>query len=111
VYYCDINAKTYRKRIYVYYTHEWKEKTIERLTPGLESHLLAFAAANRMAHINKAELILDAETGFQYDHVYTPAYLLGLFSIWALPPSAVQKPRSIGPMRRLILGKYRHFLL
>ena len=82
------------------------KKLILRLTGGLGNQLFAFATARRIAHNNGAELILDTETGFQYDHIYKRSYQLGFFSIQARSASAFERMEPIGRVRRLILRKY-----
>jgi hypothetical protein len=85
------------------------KKLILRLTGGLGNQLFAFATARRIAHKNGAELILDTETGFQYDHIYKRSYQLGFFSIQARSASAFERLEPIGRVRRLILRKYSEF--
>ena len=86
------------------------KKLILRLTGGLGNQLFAFATARRIAHINDAELILDTETGFQYDHIYKRSYQLAFFSIQARSASAFERLEPFGRVRRLILRKYSEFL-
>ena len=85
------------------------KKLILRLTGGLGNQLFAFATARRIAHINDAELVLDTETGFQYDYIYKRSYQLAFFSIQARRASAFERLEPFGRERRLILRKYSEF--
>ena len=56
-------------------------KVIVRIRGGLGNQLFAYAAARRLAWANKAELIIDHVSGFQFDHVYQQRYQLGHFNV------------------------------
>ena len=56
-------------------------KVVVRLKGGLGNQLFCYAAARRLARINDAELVLDAVTGFKYDHLYRRTFALGIFCI------------------------------
>ena len=83
-----------------------QKKLIVRLTGGLGNQLFAFATARRIAHVNGAELILDTESGFQYDHIYRRSYQLAYFSIKARHASAYERLEPMARIRRRILRQY-----
>ena len=80
-------------------------KVVVRLKGGLGNQLFCYAAARRLAWANEAELVLDAVTGFKYDHLYRRTYALGCFSIPARLATPAEQMEPFGRVRRLIAYK------
>ena len=80
-------------------------KVVARLKGGLGNQLFCYAAARRLAWANDAELVLDAVTGFRYDHLYGRTYALGCFSIPARLATPAEQMEPLGRVRRLIARK------
>jgi len=80
-------------------------KVVVRLKGGLGNQLFCYAAARRLAWANDAELVLDAVTGFKYDHLYQRTYALGCFSIPARLATPAEQMEPLGRVRRLIARK------
>lgn len=80
-------------------------KLVVRLKGGLGNQLFCYAAARRLAWKNEAELVLDAVTGFKYDHLYRRTYALGCFSIPARLATLTEQMEPLGRARRLIARK------
>jgi hypothetical protein len=80
-------------------------KVVVRLKGGLGNQLFCYAAARRLAWVNDAELVLDAVTGFKYDHLYQRTYALGAFHIPVRLASLAEQMEPLGRMRRLIARK------
>ncbi len=80
-------------------------KLVVRLKGGLGNQLFCYAAARRLAWANDAELVLDAVTGFKYDHLYRRTYALGCFSIPARFAKPAEQLEPFGRVRRLITRK------
>lgn len=80
-------------------------KVIVRLKGGLGNQLFCYAAARRLAWVNNAELVLDAVTGFKYDHQYQRTYALGGFRIPARLATSSEQMEPLGRLRRLIARK------
>lgn len=54
---------------------------IARIRGGLGNQLFMYAMARRLAHANKAELVLDGATGFRGSNKYARQYMLDRFPI------------------------------
>jgi hypothetical protein len=80
-------------------------KVVVRLKGGLGNQLFCYAAARRLAWVNDAELVLDAVTGFKYDHLYQRTYALGVFGIPARLATSSEQMEPLGRLRRLIARK------
>ena len=80
-------------------------KVVVRLKGGLGNQLFCYAAARRLAWVNDAELVLDAVTGFKYDHLYQRTYALGVFRIPARLATSSEQMEPLGRLRRLIARK------
>jgi len=80
-------------------------KVVVRLKGGLGNQLFCYAAARRLAWANEAELVLDAVTGFKYDHLYRRTYALGCFRIPARLATPAEQKEPFGRVRRLIARK------
>jgi len=80
-------------------------KLIVRLKGGLGNQLFCYAAARRLAMVNDAELVLDAITGFKYDHLYHRNYALGSFRIPVRMATYTEQMEPLGRLRRLITRK------
>ncbi len=80
-------------------------KVVVRLKGGLGNQLFCYAAARRLAWINDAELVLDAVTGFKYDHLYRRTFALGIFCIPARLATPSEQMEPFGRVRRLITRK------
>ncbi len=80
-------------------------KVVVRLKGGLGNQLFCYAAARRLAWVNDAELVLDAVTGFKFDHLYQRTYALGIFRIPARMATPPEQMEPLGRLRRLISRK------
>lgn len=80
-------------------------KVVVRLKGGLGNQLFCYAAARRLAWVNDAELVLDAVTGFKYDHLYQRTYALGVFRIPARLATSSEQMEPLGRLRRLLVRK------
>ncbi len=80
-------------------------KLVVRLKGGLGNQLFCYAAARRLAWVNDAELVLDAVTGFKYDHLYRRQYALDAFSISARLATPSEQMEPWGRVRRLLSRK------
>lgn len=80
-------------------------KVVVRLKGGLGNQLFCYAAARRLAWANDAELVLDAGSGFKYDHLYRRTYALGCFRIPARLATPAEQMEPFGRVRRLIVRK------
>lgn len=80
-------------------------KVVVRLKGGLGNQLFCYAAARRLAWANDAELVLDAVTGFKYDHLYRRKYALGAFCVPARLATPGEQMEPLGRIRRLITRK------
>jgi hypothetical protein len=78
---------------------------VVRLKGGLGNQLFCYAAARRLAWANDAELVLDAVSGFTYDHLYRRTYALGVFGIPARLATPAEQMEPLGRVRRLIARK------
>nr|WP_315463754.1 alpha-1,2-fucosyltransferase [uncultured Rhodoferax sp.] len=80
-------------------------KVVVRLKGGLGNQLFCYAAARRLAWANDAELVLDAVTGFKYDHLYRRTYALGCFNIPARLATPAEQMEPFGRVRRFWVRK------
>lgn len=80
-------------------------KVVVRLKGGLGNQLFCYAAARRLALVNDAELVMDAVTGFKYDHLYRRTYALGCFRLPARLATSGEQMEPLGRVRRLIARK------
>jgi hypothetical protein len=80
-------------------------KVVVRLKGGLGNQLFCYAAARRLAWANDAELVLDAVSGFKYDHLYKRTYALNAFRIPARLATRAEQMEPLGRVRRLIARK------
>ena len=80
-------------------------KVVVRLKGGLGNQLFCYAAARRLAWANEAELVLDAVTGFKYDHLYRRSYALGCFRIPVRLATPAEQMEPLGRVRRLFARK------
>jgi hypothetical protein len=80
-------------------------KVVVRLKGGLGNQLFCYAAARRLARVNDAELVLDAVTGFKYDHLYRRTFALGIFCIPARLATPSEQMEPFGRVRRLVARK------
>ncbi len=81
-------------------------KVIVRLKGGLGNQLFCYATARRLAWANDAELVLDAVTGFKYDHLYRRTYALGAFRVPVRLATPGEQMEPFGRIRRLIARKF-----
>ena len=80
-------------------------KVVVRLKGGLGNQLFCYAVARRLAWANDAKLVLDAVTGFKYDHLYRRTYALGCFNIPAPLATPSEQMEPFGRVRRLLARK------
>jgi hypothetical protein len=80
-------------------------KIIVRLKGGLGNQMFCYAIARRLAWANDAELVLDAVSGFKYDHLYQRTYALHIFFIPARLANSCEQMEPLGLLRRYIARK------
>jgi hypothetical protein len=80
-------------------------KVVVRLKGGLGNQLFCYAAARRLAWANDAELVLDAVSGFRYDHLYRRTYALGSFRIPVRLATPSEQMEPLGRVRRWVARK------
>ena len=71
-----------------------------RIFGGLGNQLFCYAAARRLALVNKAELVIDDVTGFARNHVYQRHYQLDHFSIPCRKATAAERLEPLERYRR-----------
>jgi len=75
-------------------------KIITRIKGGLGNQLFCYAAARRLALVNKAELVIDDITGFVRDHHYHREYALDHFLIPARKATPAERLEPFERYRR-----------
>lgn len=75
-------------------------KLITRIKGGLGNQLFCYAAARRLALVNKAELVIDDVTGFARDQQYRRKYMLDNFSIPVRKATAAERLEPFERYRR-----------
>ena len=88
-------------------------KVIARIRGGLGNQLFCYAAARRLALVNKSELVIDDVTGFARDSQYQRKYTLDHFSIPARKASAAERLEPFERYRRgmqKFISRQRPFL-
>lgn len=81
------------------------KKVIVRLKGGMGNQLFCYAAARRLAWVNDAELVIDAVSGFKFDHLYRRKYALNVFCIPARLATPREQMEPLGRARRHIAHK------
>jgi hypothetical protein len=81
-------------------------KLVSRIYGGLGNQLFIYAAARRLALVNKSELVLDDISGFAYDDVYQRHYQLGHFSIPCRKATAEERLEPFSRVRRYLSRKW-----
>ncbi len=85
---------------------------IPRIFGGIGNQLFIYAAARRLAIVNKAELVLDDVSGFVWDHAYQRNYQLDHFNIPCRKASATERLEPFSRIRRYLkrhINQYRRF--
>jgi hypothetical protein len=75
-------------------------KLIVRIKGGLGNQLFCYAAARRLALVNRAELVIDDVTGFARDRQYRRSYMLDHFAIPARKATAAERLEPVERYRR-----------
>jgi len=75
-------------------------KVIARIKGGMGNQLFCYAAARRLALVNRAELVIDDVTGFIRDHQYRRKYLLDSFNISARKATPSERMEPFERYRR-----------
>ncbi len=75
-------------------------KIIPRIFGGLGNQLFCYAAARRLALVNRAELVIDDTSGFVCDHTYQRQYQLHHFSIPCRKATAAERMEPFARVRR-----------
>jgi hypothetical protein len=81
-------------------------KIITRIKGGLGNQLFCYAAARRLAQVNKAELVIDNLTGFVRDLQYNRQYALDNFKI---PCRKATPAERLEPLERYRRGVIKWF--
>lgn len=88
------------------------KKTVVRIKGGLGNQLFCYAAARRLALVNRAELVIDDVTGFARDRRYRRRYALDRFRISARKAAPRERMEPFERYRRGLakfLAKRRPF--
>jgi hypothetical protein len=80
------------------------------LAGGLGNQLFTYAAAYRLAKVNKAELVIDDSSGFENDHTYKRKYELDQFKISARKAGFFEKLRPFNRITRRLIRKVNSYL-
>jgi hypothetical protein len=75
---------------------------VSRVFGGIGNQLFIYAASKRLAHRNKAELILDNITGFKYDYEYERHYQLDHFNIKSRNANLFDRLEPFSKIRRYL---------
>jgi hypothetical protein len=75
-------------------------KVIARIKGGLGNQLFCYAAARRLAVVNKAELVIDDVTGFSRDRLYRRRYSLNVFDIPVRKATLAERMEPLERARR-----------
>lgn len=75
-------------------------KVIPRIFGGLGNQLFIYAAARRLALVNRAELVLDNRSGFTRDDRYQRQYQLDHFAIPCRKATALERLEPFSRIRR-----------
>ena len=75
-------------------------KVIVRIKGGLGNQLFCYAAARRLALVNKAELVIDEVTGFARERQYQRKYLLDHFAVTSRKATAAERLEPFERYRR-----------
>jgi hypothetical protein len=73
---------------------------IIRISGGLGNQLFSYAAARRLALVNKMELVIDDVSGFAYDSVYRRHYQLDHFKVTSRKASPKERLEPMSRVRR-----------
>lgn len=87
-------------------------KIIPRIFGGLGNQLFCYAAARRLALVNKAELVLDDVSGFVRDHDYQRRYQLDHFNIPCRKATPAERLEPLSRARRYLkraINRWRLF--
>ncbi|MFH1477936.1 MAG: alpha-1,2-fucosyltransferase [Verrucomicrobiota bacterium] len=76
------------------------KKVIVRIKGGLGNQLFCYAAARRLALVNKAELVIDNVTGFVRDRQYRRQYALDRFHIPVRKATPAERMEPLERYRR-----------
>jgi len=88
------------------------KKIIARIKGGLGNQIFCYAAARRLALINKAELVIDDITGFVRDIRYKRRYMLDHFNIRARKATPAERFEPFERCRRMLakrLSRHKPF--
>lgn len=91
---------------------ENKKKVICLLKGGLGNQLFCYAAARRLAFVNRAELVIDDISGFAVDRIYRRIYYLDHFNIIgkkATPRERLFRPVTLHRNILRLTNRYRPF--
>lgn len=86
------------------------KRLITQIKGGIGNQLFCYASARRLAHINDAELVIDAVSGFSYDYLYKRQYSLDIFHIDAPKASWWQRMEPFGRFRRSVKRRLNKML-
>jgi hypothetical protein len=86
-------------------------KIIPRIYGGIGNQLFIYAAARRLALVNRAELVLDNVSGFAYDEVYHRHYQLDHFNIPFRKANAKELLEPFSRVQRYLMRKWNQHLL
>jgi hypothetical protein len=76
---------------------------VVRIQGGIGNQLFAYAAARRLALINRVELVLDDNSGFKRDFSYERNYQLGHFQLQCRKATFVERLEPFSRIRRKLL--------
>ena len=85
---------------------ETKNCVVARIFGGLGNQLFCYAAARRLAMINKVELVLDDTSGFSNDYRYCRSYELDNFNLPFRKATWSERLNPFGRIRRYLKREF-----
>lgn len=85
-------------------------QVITRVCGGVGNQLFCYAAARRLAFVNKAELVIDDVSGFVRDYDYKRSYQLDHFSISCRKATLAERLEPFSRIRRYVKRLYNERL-
>lgn len=87
-------------------TKQASVKIIPRIAGGMGNQLFTYAAARRLALVNRADLVLDDVSGFAYDADYQRHYQLDHFNIPCRKATAAERLQPYARVRRYLARRW-----
>ena len=81
-------------------------KVISRIFGGIGNQLFCYAAARRLAVLNRVELVIDDVSGFEYDDMFQRHFQLDHFNIRSRKASPSERMEPFSRIRRYLKRTY-----